>query len=193
MIGRVAQWLAQQSYTLLVGGSNPSSPTIFWAFLGLVGFTRRRHGKTGDHTTTQRRDERRGRTAKGAKGAKGRRGFTQRRDDATGEEAFFNIPSGTTVDPRRWDGPIVPVQKNTLALLTTPGLCLDSHPRTKTLKILSGRCVVASSCHPPFRKAGENSEGRKGREERKGIYTTTRRRDGRRAFFQYSIRDHSGS
>ena len=55
--------------------------------------------------------ERRGRTAKGAKGAKGRRGFTQRRDDATGEEAFFNIPSGTTVDPRRWDGPIVPVQK----------------------------------------------------------------------------------
>lgn len=25
----MAQWLAQQSYTLLVGGSNPSSPTIF--------------------------------------------------------------------------------------------------------------------------------------------------------------------
>lgn len=25
--GRVAQWLAQQFYTLLVGGSNPSSPT----------------------------------------------------------------------------------------------------------------------------------------------------------------------
>ncbi len=26
-VGRVAQWLAHQSYTLLVGGSNPSSPT----------------------------------------------------------------------------------------------------------------------------------------------------------------------
>jgi hypothetical protein len=28
-VGRMAQWLAQRFYTPLVGGSNPSSPTIF--------------------------------------------------------------------------------------------------------------------------------------------------------------------
>ena len=83
----------------------------------------------GIYTPTQR--EKRGRTAKGGKGAKGINTTTQRRDDATGEESFFQYsfrdPSGSWA--LGWPHSSSP--KNTKPPQTTQGLNLHSLSKPK--------------------------------------------------------------